>query len=129
LLGIQSISINPYEDLALGQKRLTGANTGEVMGTIINPITGVPYKEISRDLIIETSVIKTERRRNVEDIIFQCPACKARNRQNTLQAKSFPEPHVGVWKCNRCFRMIHVRKNVVGQVKPEHVPNFSDKVN
>jgi hypothetical protein len=90
------------------------------MSTIINPATNKPFEPIMTDLVIEVTAIKTELpakgRAGAELVTFVCP-CGKRNRQSVLRAKSFPQPHVAIMRCNRCTRLLHVHRSRVGIAK------------
>lgn len=80
--------------------------------SLVHPLTGKPIAPVPADLIIEVVAMKVVNKGGADQVVFECPFCRRRNKQNIRQAVNLPRPNVAAFRC-RCSRVIHVRKHAV----------------
>lgn len=84
---------------------------------IINPSTGKEFEKIPDVILTGTVALHIARKKDSEDVTFNCPYCQKRNNQNTKSIKQLLEKHIAVFRCNKCYRLVDVQKKAVGTLK------------
>ena len=92
---------------------------------ILNPTTSKPYQPGSGELFVEVTAIKVYNaggKYSSDQVIFKCPFCGRRQRQNIRRAIAGTKTHSAALRC-MCRRLVYVRKPA--DVKTLIVPGLS----
>jgi hypothetical protein len=74
-------------------------------------LTGKPHLPTS-DLFVEIEAVKVYNQGgkfSSDQVVFNCPYCHKRNRQNIRRAIASVDPKTAAFKC-QCRRLVYVRK-------------------
>jgi hypothetical protein len=83
--------------------------------TLIDPSTGKPYQPGAKELFVEVTALEVYNAGSAyssDQVVFKCPFCHQRQRQNIRRAVAFAQGKgSAAFRCI-CRRLVYVRKPV-----------------